>query len=72
MINYAINEIICGENIQNICDVVIGDNRTLRQNPNNFKYSKKMRDINSQIDDTNLFDLDLRSSSLLLIDKFRS
>jgi hypothetical protein len=33
-----------------------------------IKYDK----IKKIIDDTNLFDLDLRSSSLLLIDKFRS
>jgi len=39
------DEIICGENIQNLCDVVIGDNQTLLQNPNNFKYSKKMQCI---------------------------
>jgi hypothetical protein len=49
------DEIICGENIQNLCDVVIGDNQTLIQNPNNFKYSKKMQCINSHLNDKNVF-----------------
>jgi hypothetical protein len=39
-------EIICGENIQSLCDVVIGSTQKLRGNPNNLIFSKKLVDIN--------------------------
>ena len=39
------NEIICGENIQYMCDVVIGTNEKIIYNPNNITYSKKIENI---------------------------
>jgi len=39
------DEIICGENIQNICDIVIGTEQKLRSNYNNDLYSKKLENI---------------------------
>jgi hypothetical protein len=39
-------EIICGENIQNICDIVLVTNETINCNPNNMYFSKKIMKIN--------------------------
>lgn len=39
------NEIICGENIQNICDVVIVTNDTINCNPNIYSFSKDIKYI---------------------------
>ncbi len=38
-------EIICGENIQSLCNVVIGTSEKLNCNPNNKYFSKKMEPI---------------------------
>jgi len=40
------SEIITGEKIQNIADIVVGNNSSLSFNPNNNYYSKKMYSIN--------------------------
>jgi hypothetical protein len=40
------NEIICGEKIQSLADVVIGNNSSLSFNPNNNIYSKELKSIN--------------------------
>ena len=45
------HEIITGEKIQNIADIVVGNNSSLTFNPNNFYFSKKMISI------TNLNDI---------------
>jgi hypothetical protein len=47
------NEIIYGEYIQNIADIVIGNDSSLLFNPNNFLYSKKLYTINQIHDLTN-------------------
>ena len=39
------DEIICGENIQNICDVVIVTNDTINCNPNIYSFSKDIKYI---------------------------
>jgi hypothetical protein len=39
------DQIICGENIQNICDVVIGTHEKIISNKNNIEYSKKIENI---------------------------
>jgi hypothetical protein len=39
-------EIICGENIQYNCDVVIGNNDSINWNPNNRLFSKEIKHIN--------------------------
>lgn len=39
-------EIICGENIQNLCDIVLFTNETINANPNNNLFSKKIENIN--------------------------
>lgn len=41
------DEIICGENIQNLCDVVIGTHTKIIYNPNNVNYSKKIENIDN-------------------------
>jgi hypothetical protein len=41
------NEIITGEKIQNIADIVVGNSSSLSFNPNNIYYSKKMQSINN-------------------------
>lgn len=41
------NEIICGENIQSICDIVIGKHESIIYNPNNSIYSKKLENIDN-------------------------
>jgi hypothetical protein len=38
-------EIICGENIQSICDIVLVTNETMNCNPNNLLFSKKIMKI---------------------------
>jgi len=43
-------EIICGENIQSICDIVIGTHEKINYNKNNIKYSRKIENINNIID----------------------
>jgi len=47
------NEIIYGEQIQNIADIVIGNNSSLSFNPNNIIYSKQRYSINQISDLTN-------------------
>ncbi len=39
------NEIITGERIQSLADIVVGSNSSLSFNPNNIKYSKEMNTI---------------------------
>lgn len=47
------NEIITGERIQNIADIVIGNPSSLLFNPNNVYYSKRMQTINTLNDINN-------------------
>lgn len=46
-------QLIYGEKIQSLCDVVIGNISSLMFNPNNRFFSKEMRDI-KQLDDINI------------------
>jgi hypothetical protein len=39
-------EIICGENIQKLCDIVLFTNETMYCNPNNNIFSKKIQNMN--------------------------
>lgn len=39
------NELICGENIQSMCDIVIGTHEKIIYNPNNSVYSKRLENI---------------------------
>jgi hypothetical protein len=47
------DEIITGERIQNIADIVVGNNSSLSFNPNNIYYSKEMQSINNLSNLTN-------------------
>jgi hypothetical protein len=49
-------EIICGENIQHLCDVVLLTNETLYSNPNNDLFSKKIKNMDE------LYELDKYNS----------
>jgi hypothetical protein len=56
------HEIICGENIQNICDVVIVTNDTINCNPNIYYFSKDIKYI------TDLDNLDKYNSIFIKTD----
>lgn len=50
------NEIITGERIQNIADIVVGNSSSLSFNPNNIYYSKKMQSI-SNLNNLNYYNI---------------
>lgn len=48
------NEIICGEQIQYLADIVVGSTNSLVFNPNNYKYSKQLTSIDDFINYGNI------------------
>ena len=58
-------EIVSGENIQNLCDVVIGCPNKLNYNPNNKYFSSKMLNVYNENDLTNYKNIFVFTDNLL-------